>query len=97
MRIFKYTLDEDCQTSATQFRFDLPQGSKILHFGIQHDQFCIWCEVDPDAPPKQYVFEIAPTGGHAPPELDYIGTAFTDAAGTYVFHLYGRINRPRPV
>ena len=101
MKIYKYVLDDYViEGSITSFRVPLPgtwpiRQPKILHFGIQHDKFCIWALVDPDG---KTIFDwhlrIAGTGNNAP-DMPHLGTAFTDPQGTYVFHLFGR-GKERP-
>lgn len=95
MKVFKYVLDDHQGGDQLSFKVPMPgafptRQPKVLHFGIQHDKFCVWAEVDPAGDEiYDWYFQIVPTGGDAP-GMPFIGTAFTDAAGTFVFHLYGK-------
>lgn len=86
--IYKYELQ------ATDFQeVRMPEGSKILTFGIQNGGLLLWVLVDPAAPKKPYKFLLIGTGHFIPTEkpileiYDYVGTTIGHL-GQFVWHLF---------
>ena len=69
----------------------IPAGANLLTAQEQHDQICVWAEVDTTAPKEEVLFEVFGTG-HVMPEAmgldrEYVGTAQIQG-GSFVFHVY---------
>lgn len=81
-RIYKYPLS---LASGVQ-SVTLPEGAKVIHFGIQGDVPCIWARVDPFATAQQtrYFWALG-TGSDVKDNLKHIGTVLH---GAYVWHLF---------
>jgi hypothetical protein len=81
--VWKYPID-----MVDLFSLDLPLGAQVLHVEMQKDTCCMWCLVDPDAPPKARRFRLAGTGHPIIDcEVKYIGT-FNMMDSVLVFHLF---------
>lgn len=83
-KIFKYQLE----TTDDQF-VKMPKGAAVLTVQAQHNNPCIWVEVDPDAPTIKRRFFTYGTG-HPMRHVDngdYVGT-YQIQNDTLVFHVY---------
>lgn len=91
MRIFKYEVGE--ATGNREIKIEMPSGSRFLAFDFQEihyeqgkvNKFCIWAEVDEQAPKVVEKFAILATGSYATPGFSYRGTKII---GGFVWHLY---------
>lgn len=70
------------------FAFELPYGSKIVHFGEKPDHSLhIWVEAEPDPLISMtHQFIILPTGAELPFGMEHLGTVVT--SNGFVWHLY---------
>ncbi len=86
MKIFKYKIDENADYTL----INMHEGSTILSFQSQNDQFFIWALIDQEKPTKERKFQLVMTGQecHFYPVSDcYLGTAqIHDQA--FVAHLF---------
>jgi len=64
---------------------NLPLSAKVLHFGMQEDDFVIWVDTDTEAPTKQRRFFVVGTGHPIPGRATYCGTVMD---GPFVWHLF---------
>jgi hypothetical protein len=72
-------------------KISMPEGAKILHFGFQSEQVCIWVEVEPDNKKEERTFTTIGTGRNFDSSnLSYIGTYLT-CADRYVWHVYEEV------
>jgi len=69
----------------------MPEGAKLLHFGLQRNVPTIWALVDPLQPPMNRLFRFVGTGHQTSAEerLTHIGTTIDDDHGL-VWHLFER-------
>lgn len=64
----------------------MPQGAVILDVQKQHDQVCLWAQVDSDAPQVARYFSVVGTGHRIPNgKMNHVGTV---QDGTFVWHLF---------
>jgi hypothetical protein len=69
----------------------LPDGAKLLHFGVQNGGFVLWALVDPDRETIERRFRFSGTGHpiDVPADkLSFIGTTITTGGGALAFHLF---------
>jgi hypothetical protein len=68
---------------------EMPEGAKLLHFGLQDEVPMLWALVDPDAPMAPRRFRFAGTGHiiDGSLSLDYVGTIIAHM-GRFVWHLF---------
>lgn len=66
----------------------LPNGSKVVHFGLQGPGMCIWVEkpTNPDIVVTTHEFIIYGTGWEIPAFNEHVGTVVTSDG--FVWHLY---------
>ncbi len=73
----------------------MPQGAVILCVREQHDNICLWAEVESLSPQEERIFEVFGTGHEIHEDMGiqrkYLGTAIIHD-GSLVFHVYERIN-----
>lgn len=82
MTIYKYKLKpEDFPTVL------MPEGARLLHVAGQHNEVCVWADVDLDKPERERVFACVATGDSPPTEATYVGTALI-YSGDLVIHVY---------
>jgi hypothetical protein len=77
--IYKYILND---------KIEMPEGAQILSVQVQQNIPVLWAMVDPEAPKRDYYFDILPTGvvtNHK--KLDYIGTIQTHG-GSIILHVF---------
>jgi hypothetical protein len=79
--IHKFLLDQPTSTT----KLDLPIAAVPLHTEQQGSAFCLWVDLDVDAPRIMRSFQIFGTGHEIPLDAKYIGT-FMDES--YVWHLF---------
>ncbi len=73
-------------------RVVMPQGATILHAREQHDEVCVWADVETTNPSADRFFEVFGTGWPMPDaERRYVGTAHLDR-GRLVFHVFERLS-----
>ena len=79
--IYKYILDEPENTIITH------EESRVLHINTQHDNICVWIEVDNETPKTRTLgLYLVGTGCEIPSNaIHYYGTALI---GAFVFHVY---------
>ena len=65
----------------------MPQGAKLLHFGLQQEQQCLWALVSPCAPRRVRRFRLAGTGHPIAEAGEYVGTVLR-VKDRIVFHLF---------
>lgn len=82
-QVWKFPLDEPGHGQQVA----MPAGATIVHVDTQHDRWCVWAEVDPDAPTVVRRFHVAGTGQPIPPSARHVGTALT-SSGFLVWHVY---------
>jgi hypothetical protein len=80
--IWKYELNHD---GMGHINLAIPGPAKIIHFGHQRGQMCVWAEVEPGRPDQQVQLTIVGTGHDVPPNSKHHGTVFE---GPFVWHLY---------
>lgn len=62
------------------------KGAIPIHVGVQHQEVCVWFEVDSAAKAENLVLYCVGTGfGAVPDDSEYIGTV---VHGNYVWHFY---------
>ena len=89
--IYKYPLNftRDSGKNYTLCDILLPEGAKILHYGVQDGNITMWAEVDRDAQTEMRTFAVVPTGGDVPEDWDknweHQATVFMSV---YVWHIY---------
>lgn len=81
--IWKYTL------SPNQAEFEMPKGAKILSVQVQHDNVCMWVELEgTETNFETRIIETFGTGQVMDEKKrEFIGT-FQLHGGTLVFHVY---------
>lgn len=83
------------------FRLNLPEGSEVIHVGVQHGIQQMWIRVDTAKPERETLFGVFGTGhdmgkvdedGNSNPVLGspHLGS-FMLQGGDLVFHLFGGI------
>ena len=81
--IYKYTIDPNKEAII------MPVGAEILSVSFQHDSFCMWAKVSPEATVHPRRFKVFGTGHEIPTEIEdslkFIGTGFL---GRLVFHAF---------
>lgn len=70
----------------------IPVTARVVHFGLQNNQRCVWIELDTDAPKVNRVFEIFGTGWDIDGMAGHCGT-LVDPSG-FVWHLYEYAETP---
>ena len=83
-QIWKYTFHPDTKS------FDIPKGANIISVDNQHENICMWAEVDTDQPEETRYFEVIGTGHNYPAgfvTLEYIGSVQL-SGGSLIFHIY---------
>jgi hypothetical protein len=85
--VYKFTLEMD--TGRMQM-IDVPKGSEVLHFAFQREQPRLWMLVNEGQKELEVVhLRLAGTGQMmAKPIKRHLGSAFLDAHGTEVYHLF---------
>jgi hypothetical protein len=85
--VYKFTLEMD--TGQMQM-LDVPKGSEVLHFAFQREQPRLWMLVDLSQKALEVMYlRLVGTGQPmAKPIKRHIGSAFLDAHGTEVYHLF---------
>lgn len=72
-----------------------PEGAEFLYAGNQHEEMCVWAEVDTNNEMVDYQFEIFGTGEEIKIDMGvdrkYLNSVMLNS-GYYVFHIYQRIN-----
>ena len=91
--VFRYKIE-----SANSLRvstISAPKGSKFLYAGNQHEEICVWAEVDTDNEMVDYQFEIFGTGEeiniNMGTDRKYLNSVILNG-GYCVFHIYQRTN-----
>jgi hypothetical protein len=80
--IFKFVLKNEVA------EVEMPVGAQILHVAEQHNDICIWAQVDSEAAKETRYFIIYGTGHRMMNcEHKFIGTMLT-AGGHLVWHLF---------
>lgn len=88
--IYKYALAP--KSLATHLAIETHEGAILRACHEQHNEICVWFEVDTDKPKELRRFEIYGTGHKiTTPNEDrtFVGTVFLNR-GEYVFHVYER-------
>lgn len=66
----------------------IPKGGLIRYVGEQHNEICLWVEVDTDNEAINREFKIYGTGHNIPEDwIGYLGSVKIDE-GRLVFHVY---------
>lgn len=91
--VYKYNLvDKNFSYICT---ISAPKGAEFLYVGNQHEEICVWAEVDTDNEMVDYQFEIFATGEEIKNDMGidrkYLNSVMLNS-GYYVFHIYQRIN-----
>lgn len=84
--VFKYPL-----VLASNQRFDMPLGAKLLDVQRQGDSFCVWAIVEQSAPMREIEFLLLGTGHDL--DSEYLNTYQFQATvqdGPYVWHWFYR-------
>jgi len=85
--IYKYALD----SCAFQSTIQMPKETKILHVDSQHDDICLWAEVDPTVELEDRIFKIFGIGWEIPARnRKYLGTAKI-SDDRFIFHVYEKL------
>jgi hypothetical protein len=71
---------------------DTYEGARFLHVANQHEQICVWAEVNTLERECVRTLFIVGTGHEVPKGADYIGSALVDG-GSFVFHIYAEAQR----
>src|SRR6185437_16538916 len=68
----------------------LPKGATLLKIDWQEsvNRACLWCLVDPDAPPELHAFRIYGTGWQIRPEEVGSHVATWQTPGGFVWHAF---------
>lgn len=71
--------------------FQMPQGARLLHVGVQSGQFpyvvAIWALVNPTMPTVRRRLYVRGTGHVVPEGVEYVGSTIT-ANGSLVWHVF---------
>lgn len=89
--VYKYVLVPD-----DVIRVSMPSGARLLHFGEQDGQYCVWAEVDPSAPQVVRMLRMAGTGHpiyESMSGVPHVGTCIS-MGGRLVFHLFDLGEKP---
>ena len=83
--IYKYKLN------LAHTEVELPEGSKVVHFGMQRNELCMWVEqvVESNLEPISRSYWVIGTG-HEIPNIDGLRHLGTALDGGFVWHLYGQ-------
>lgn len=84
--IYKYAL-LFCENN----QFEVPKGTRFLHFDIQDGTPCVWADVIVGNPPETRNLAIHGTGHNVGTLSRYIGTV---KDGPFVWHLYDKDGLP---
>ena len=84
--IWKYSLE----LKEGPHAFHIPYESDVLvtpHIAEQNGKITLWCEVNTNREPQEYVFHVFGTGWDVPSNVDYLGSVLMNQ-GAYVWHVY---------
>jgi len=81
--VWKYQI----RSTASAVTHAVPRGGRILHAELQHDDVCVWIEVDDEHPREDWTFRLFVTGQPLPINAAYVRTILL-ADGDLVLHLY---------
>ena len=81
LTIYKY----DAPSPGTIRYIDLPQGAKIIRFGIQEREYFLWAIVETNNPTEEREFKTVATGRPLQETDIYFGTLEEDR---FIWHLF---------
>ena len=79
MRVWKFHLN------LGRTALGVPKGGRVVLFALQQSLYCLWIEIDPDAPDETRRFSIVGTGHRIPSPWKHLGSILDDA---FVWPLY---------